>query len=500
MAMDRFSRRFPRIAAFFGFARRRRRPLTTLFFVIMHGIGFAMSISAIMGTRTPQGAIAWAVSLNTFPYVAVPAYWIFGDSEMEGYFDQRSKQTGAIRPAADKLISDIREAGLEPAETTQLMTTLSKVSSLPVTDGNRVELLVDGHNTFRSMFQAIESAEDYILIQFYIIKSDGVGNELKDRLIHKARQGVRVMVLYDDYGCLNLGGKYVSEMKDAGVEILSFMNLGGDVNRFQLNFRNHRKLVVIDGKTAFIGGHNVGDEYLGRHPVLTPWRDSHVRLTGPIATCLQVAFAEDWLWASGDLPEGLNWDIEQWQENPPGSAQTVCIPSGPGDELETCSMLFHSAMQSANERIWIASPYFVPDQAFVLALQLAALRGVQVRILIPELSDSKLPFLSSFSYLEELEAAGVEVWRYQKGFLHQKVMLVDDEFVAIGSANLDNRSFRLNFELMAGIHDRPFAKKVEDMLTTDFNNSRRAGVEDLQSKGFPFRVQVRVARLLAPIQ
>lgn len=474
--------------------------MLSVFVVIMHALGFILSISAIMGTRTPQGAIAWAISLNTFPYAAVPAYWVFGESEMDDYFKERSSGIAEVRPVAEKLIAEIDEAGLRPSQTSNLMETLSRISSLPVTGGNRAELLVDGENTFRSIFDAIDEAEDYILVQFYIIKADKLGNELKDRLIKKAHEGVKVYVLYDDYGSLDLTEEFSGELRDAGVKIHSFMNVSGDVNRFQLNFRNHRKVVIVDGKTGFVGGHNVGDEYMGRHPELTPWRDSNLRLTGPVVTCMQVAFAEDWHWATGILPEKLNWDIEQWSGREVGGAHAVCIPTGPADELETCSLMFQSAVQSAKDRIWIASPYFVPDQAFVQALQLASLRGVDVRIIIPEKSDSILVSYSSYSYLEELEAAGVQVWRYHEGFLHQKVILVDDDFAAVGSANLDNRSFRLNFEIMVGVEDEDFANDVAEMLVRDLSNSRIATSSDITDKGFWFRLKVRVARLLAPIQ
>ena len=498
--MDRFGRRFPRAAKFLGFAKRRRKPLTAVFVVAMHIIGFILSISAVMATRTPQGAIAWAISLNTCPYLAVPAYWAFGDSGMENYFEERAARLGEVRPLADKLIADIDTASISPDKPSPLIETLATLGSLPVTKGNKVELLIDGKNTFRSIFDAIDNAEKYIIVQFFIIRSDGLGNELKDKLVRKAKEGVRVFMLYDDYGSLDIGDDYVSELRDAGVAVHSFMNLGGDVNRFQLNFRNHRKLVIVDGKTAFVGGHNVGDEYLGKHPTLTPWRDSHMRVTGPAVTCMQIPFAEDWAWATGKLPEDLDWDIKRLAEAAPGPADAVCVASGPADRVETCSLFFQAALHSAKRRIWIASPYFVPDNGFIQALQLAALRGVEVKILIPELADSQMPYLSSFSYLEELEDAGVEVRRYQDGFLHQKVLLVDDDFSAVGSANLDNRSFRLNFELMLGVSDEAFAAKVEKMLSDDFAKSRLATASDLNSKSGFFKLKVAVSRLLAPIQ
>jgi len=495
--------RFPKIARVLGFARTKRRPLLRIFILVMHVIGFFQSISAVMETRTPQGAIAWAISLNTIPYVAVPAYAVFGDSDFENYVTTRKAGLGAVRPMARALVnaieknSETEQNAAMKSEASSLMETLSNLSTLPVTTGNKVELLVDGKNTFESIFDAIDAAEKYILVQFYIIRADELGRQLQEKLIRKARSGVRVYLLYDDYGSLGLDGKFTEDLRKAGVKVSSFMNIGDDANRFQLNYRNHRKLVVVDGKTAFVGGQNVGDEYLGKHPTLTPWRDSQARFTGPVVTCLQLPFAEDWNWATGELLKDLDWDISGKQA---GKADALCMPSGPADSLDTCALYFLSAINEAKDRIWIATPYFVPDESIVLALQLAAQRGVEVRILMPEIFDSELVRYSSYSYLEAMDKAGVQVWRFQKGFLHQKVMLVDEDFVSIGSANLDNRSFRLNFELQVGVRDRDFASKVEKMLDQDFSNSRLAGPADLASKSSKFKLGVRISRLLAPIQ
>ncbi|GAA5481498.1 cardiolipin synthase [Haloferula sargassicola] len=494
------SLRHPRLARALGFAHARRRPLFRVLQLIMHVIGFFMSISAVMDTRTSQGAIAWAISLNTFPFVAVPAYAVFGDGDFSSYIATRQAGLEEVRPMAERLVQSIDEAEVARTDLTGLMGTLSNLSSMPVTFGNTAELLVDGEETFPAIFEAIDSAQAYILVQFYIIRADDTGRELARRLIEKARAGVRVKVLYDDYGCLGLSDDYLAALREAGIEVQPFLNLVGGANRFQLNFRNHRKLVIVDGKTAFVGGLNVGDEYRGLHARLSPWRDTHMRLTGPVVTCLQVPFAEDWHWATGQMLTDLDWSISQRNEGDARGLEAVSIPTGPADPMETCSLTYLAAISAAKERIWIATPYFVPDEPIIQALQLAARRGVEVRILMPELFDSKLVEFSSYSYIGELEMAGAEIRRYQDGFMHQKVMLVDDDFSLIGSANFDNRSFRLNFELQVGILDRGFAGKVEDMLTADFLRSRATSAHDLAEKSMPFKVGVRVARLLAPIQ
>ena len=493
-----FAKRFPRTARFLGILRTRRRGLTVLIFLILHITGFFMSLQAVMQTRTSQGAVAWAISLNTFPLVAVPAWMVFGDSGVENYVATRQAGLIKVRPLAEKLIGNLEAAEASVNSTSAAMQTLAKLSSMPVLAGNKAELLVDGKNTFKSIFDAIDEAEDYILVQFYIMRADKLGGELKDKLEHKVRQGVKVYLLVDDVGSMGLPEIYLKEMRDAGIEAHYFMNTKGEANRFQLNFRNHRKIVVVDGKVAFLGGHNVGDEYVGEHPTRSPWRDSHIRLTGPVAKTVQVPFVEDWLWATGEIPEGLKWTIAR--DDFVGEMEAVCLASGPADPMETCSLFYLTAINEARERLWLATPYFVPDKQMVSALQLAAVRGVDVRVLMPEESDSKLVHFSSFSYIKELEQAGVELYRYTGGFLHQKVMLVDQHLATVGSANFDNRSFRLNFECTGVVHDKGFNAEVADMLEKDFSNSRRVKISDYEDQGYAFRLTVQLARLLAPIQ
>jgi cardiolipin synthase len=222
-----------------------------------------------------------------------------------------------------------------------------------------------------------------------------------------------------------------------------------------------------------------------------------VRVEGPVVQTVQVSFLEDWHWATGEILT-LNWDPRPAAS---GARRAIlCLPSGPADELESCTLFFIAAINRATSRLWIASPYFVPDEQFITALQLAALRGVEVRILFPERSDNLLVGFSNWSYLDELEKVGITVYRYQPGFMHQKVTLIDDDYCTIGTANFDNRSFRLNFEVTIGIADREFSTRVRRMLENDFAQSQRITAADLRSRSLPFRFAVRAARLAAPVQ
>ena len=312
----------------------------------------------------------------------------------------------------------------------------------------------------------------------------------------KARQGVRVYFLYDEVGSHDLPAAYTEELKAAGIHVSAFNTRKGRGNRFQINFRNHRKVVVVDGRAAWIGGHNVGDEYLGKSPKFGHWRDTHVRIVGPAVLEAQLSFVEDWHWAVESVPE-LNWlPVEAGDASQP----VLIVPSSPADQLETATLMFLDAINFARKRIWIASPYFVPDDSIVDALQLAGLRGVDVRILIPDKPDHLLVFLAAYSYFAEAGRTGVRFFRYTDGFLHEKAMLIDDQVATVGTANFDNRSFRLNFEITAVVVDSVFAAMVGRMFETDFQNAREMDPRELDEKFWGFRLAVRLARLTAPIQ
>ncbi|MFT5524183.1 MAG: cardiolipin synthase [Pirellulaceae bacterium] len=466
---------------------------------VMHFLGALTAIHAVMSTRTPQGAIAWAISAVTFPYIAVPAYWVFGRSKFDGYVLFRRSEFLANNDYAQKAGEMLNQNKLllvpeNPQQESQVRL-LNHISNLPVTTRNDAELLIDGEQTFAAIFAGIAEANDYILVQFYILRDDELGQRLKNALIERAHTGVRVYVLYDELGSNSLSSSYISELHTSGVEIVPFNTTQGTGNTLRLNFRNHRKIVVVDGQIAYVGGHNVGDEYVGKDPVLSPWRDTHVALRGPIVQCVQVPFVEDWHWATGNMLE-LAWIPAA---SPNGNMGAACIPTGPADELETGTLWFLHAINSALERLWIVSPYFVPDSQLLSALQLAAQRGVDVRILIPQKPDHILVYLSALSYLEEAESAGVKIYRYQPGFLHQKVMLIDNHASAIGTANLDNRSMRLNFEITMLVLDKGFATEVETMLNADFAKSKQINSDEYTKRSLPFRFLVRVARLMAPV-
>ena len=457
--------------------------------------GLLCAAHAALTARTAQGAIAWSVSLVSMPFIAVPAYLVFGRDKFEGMVDAYEARQDEI----DELTKSVR-AGLEPwtypaPDRPGVYRAMKSLSGFGMLRGNAVDLLIDGEATFASILDGIARAEDYVLVQFYMFHDDEIGRQVRDALVAKAKAGVRVFVLYDEIGSSGLPREYVNSLTSAGVEVSSFRPTQGAGNRFQLNFRNHRKIVVVDGNAAWVGGHNVGDEYLGRDPDFSPWRDTHVKIEGPAALQLQAVVVGDWYWATRELPE-LRWEATAAD----ASDQAVMIlPSSPSQRLESAGLMFVTALHSARERIWISAPYFVPDEAVLKALELAALRGVDVRVITTGKPDSLPVYLAAFHYMNQLRDLGIRFYSYTPGFLHEKVMLIDDELSTVGTANFDNRSFRLNFEVTAIIADTVFATEMEAMFEADFAHADIIDPASFDEKPLHWKLGVAVSRLAAPV-
>jgi cardiolipin synthase len=465
-----------------------------LSYLLIELLGLSAAVHAVLQARTAQGATAWSIGLVAFPLLALPLYAIFGRRKFQGYVAARAADSDQVLPIIRQLMADEPPA-TTPTSHDSMLNALEKLAKLPFSHGNQVQLLINGQATFAAILTAIEDAKHYILVQFYTIHDDRLGRALKRSLRAKADAGVAVYLLYDGIGSHALPNAYAAELRAAGVRVEVFTGGGKKGRRFQINFRNHRKIVVIDGQSGYLGGHNVGDEYLGRDPRTAPWRDTHVCIRGPAVLALQIAFTEDWYWVTRQLP-ALNWRAARPHA---GGSSALIISSGPADAMETCSLMFVHAINSACHRAWLVSPYFVPDESVVSALQLATLRGVDVRILIPQKSDNHLVHLAGWSYLEAITATGIQVYRYTRGFLHQKVMLIDDHLATVGTANLDNRSFRLNFEATALIADSHFAGQIQQMLEQDFAVSKRVTAQHIDTRSKTFMVSAQLARLFAPV-
>lgn len=466
-----------------------------LLLLIIYLLGVLSTIHALLTSRTPQGAIAWSLSMVMFPYLAVPLYWVFGRPKFLGYTDIRQRGEREITEVVATLREAESDLRAELTGASRRLAVLEALAGSPFTRANALDLLIDGEATFESIFEAIGTAQEYILLQFFTVRNDRIGKDLLARLVDRALAGVRVYCLLDEVGSHSLPRQYVRELEALGVNVRFFGTTKRLRNHFRLNFRNHRKIVVVDGISAFVGGLNVGDEYMGRSRKFGHWRDTHLRLSGPCVQDVQLAFVQDWHWAAREIP-ALNWTPCRAEY---GDRRLLVVPAGPADRLETCELLFVQMIHAAQKRIWIVSPYFIPGSGMLTALQLAALRGVEVRIMLPRRPDHLLVYLASFAYLAPLALDGITFYRYGPGFLHQKVVLVDDDLAAVGTANADNRSFRLNFEITVVAADKVIATDVETMLEADFEHCRITTVEDLHNRPLLFQLGVRIARLFSPI-
>lgn len=465
-----------------------------LVYVLFQVMGFVYAYKAIMYSRTSQGSIAWSVGLVVFPFIAVPLYLFFGSRKFLGYVEARREGTHAISQLGRGVQELLEKNQSQTKDKNKFFSQLAPLAMLPVVKGNKVELLINGRETFNRIFDSLSKARETILLQFYIVRDDQLGRELKDRLIERAKAGVRVLFIYDEIGSYGLSRQYINDLREAGVDVRPFATtLGPRAWKFQINFRNHRKIVCIDGEVAFVGGHNVGDEYL-RDEAGNNWRDAHVKIEGPAVKAVQLSFVEDWHWVSGEIPNLL------WENiSTPGGIEMLCLPTGPSDFFENCELMFVAAINQAKERIWITSPYFVPDRSVISALILAVVRGVDVRIILPEKYDTLLIELASQNYIDECIRYGVKIYAYQEGFMHQKLMLIDNDLSIVGTANFDNRSFHLNFEISCILSSRKFNDQVEKVFKEDLEKSRVLAPEEFDNKRWYQLFIYRLASLFSPL-
>lgn len=476
---------------------------------VIHLVSVLSAFHALQHVRTSQAVVAWVVGLITLPYLTLPLYWVFARHRFEGY-REAIREVGVQHQHSVTAIR--RELLTEPYQRTTTLNSpleqLADVLDTPISTGNQFRLLVDGDQFFDAVLNQIQAAKSYIYASFYIIRDDELGNRFADALIERSKAGVTVRLLYDEVGCIRLSNAYLNRLSESGVDVRAFNTRQGWTNRFQVNFRNHRKLIVIDGKRAFIGGMNVGDEYLGKAAWASRWRDTGVEVSGNITRKIQAVFAGDYYWAArADLAEA-DWSCDSHDDatnsmdssgfSDVSGLAAVCA-TGPADLRPRASMMFAAIMAAAKERLWISTPYLVPDDPLMLALTMAKMRGVDVRLLIPTVADQWAVYLAGFHYENQLAELGIPVYRFNEGMLHQKCILVDDSLVLVGSTNLDNRSLYLNFELMIAIRDREFIAGVVTMLEQDFANAQHSNALDLPSRPWFARAGTAVARLFSPI-
>lgn len=362
---------------------------------------------------------------------------------------------------------------------------------------NSVKIFTDGTDKFADLFQKIEQAKHHIHVQYYIFRGDHLGKNLVEALARKAAEGVEVRLLIDHLGCIHTPRSLFDRLREAGGEVAYFFPLKLPTLSHRLNYRNHRKLVIIDGMTGYIGGFNVGDEYIGLDSRFGYWRDTHLRIEGSAVRQMQVQFLLDW-----NVSKKSNIGLERayFPEVPArGQAGIQILSSGPNESEELIKNAFIKMIASAKKSVYIQTPYFIPDESMYAALKIAALSGVDVRLMVPGKPDHRFVYWASISYFEHMLEAGVSLYVYRKGFLHAKTIVVDGKIATVGTANMDIRSFRLNFESNAIIYDSQAASKLEQIFLDDLQYCDPLTLEAYKQRPLSLRLRESVARLLSPI-
>lgn len=385
------------------------------------------------------------------------------------------------------------------AEQEQLLRLLQKCSGRPVTLGNQVKVLTNGQETFASILHEIEQARHHIHLDYYTIRDDGIGRKFLKLLTAKAKAGIEVRVLYDGIGSVNLSKRYVQELKQSGVQVNCFLPAGTALLQRLLNRRNHSKIAVIDGKVGFVGGINIGDEYLGKDKKLGFWRDTQLRLEGDAVYFLQELFMKDWEIAAN---ERLPVHAAYMPEHDPDDClpePVLIVSSGPDRSGEPILETAFAAVKAAKTSVSISTPYFIPDESLLAVLGNAAKSGVDVRLIIPGIGDTQLVLWATLSYVERMLEAGVRVYRYEKGFIHAKVMIVDDLLAVVGTANMDMRSFHSNFEQNAVLFDLATIKHLKQDFEQDLLDSRELDLDGFRRRRKKEKAAEAAARLLSPL-
>lgn len=451
----------------------------------------------VLQRRAPVATLSWLLSMAVLPVVGIGVYYFLGPRRLKRQRLRRlhSRRRSGVRGSVARLKEKVPEA---PERLQQVVKLITAATAFPLSTADKVELLVGGAATFDSIMEAVRQAKDHIHLEYYIFEPDQTGLGLMKLLCEKARAGIKVRLLVDALGSKKLSAKFYRPLQEAGGEFVLFhpTKFARRV-RPVINFRSHRKIVVIDGRIGYTGGVNITDDE-DRRIHQEAYHDVHVRLQGPVVNWLQTVFLEDWSYAldyqHSTEPRDLNALLP---DLPEGDQVVQIMASGPDSSMEAIHRVHVSAIHAAHKRLWLTTPYFVPTEAAMLALTNAALRGVDVCLLVPEKSDSRVVTAAARSYFEELIRSGVKVFEYQKSMLHSKTMVVDDMVGIIGTANFDNRSFRLNYEVCAVVYGEAFAANLEQQFLEDLKYARRVGYGRPQN--FLQRLGDSLARLMSPL-
>lgn len=480
--------------------------------LLLRALGFALAalfLPTVLLQRKdrPMAALAWILCLLTLPLLGVVLWWIFGLTHMRR---KRRKRAHAMAQVTESLSATLADLEGEPSQDDGLdvVTVAGEDGTpplfeqaegvFPATRRNRVAVYLNGDEAFDAFEEAILAAEHHIHFEFYIWENDDTGRRFRDLLAQRAREGVEVRVIYDAVGGWNVRGGFLRSIVEAGGQVAPFLPVNLFERRLRINFRNHRKIIVIDGKVGFTGGLNIADEY-------RDWLDMAFRFDGPVVYQLQEVFAEDWFFtANEDLGAAAYFpDVEEVLERcvEGDDACVRVITSGPDSRQRSIQKAFFLGITMARQRVWLTTPYFVPGEALITALEVAAIRGVDVRLIVPGEGASDVPItrVAGRSFYERLIEAGVRVFEYRSRVLHAKSMIVDHEAVFVGSANLDMRSFRLNFEANCLVADRRVNDALAEVFQAMLEDCDEVALEAVRARPRWQKLMEGGARLFSPL-
>lgn len=475
-------------------------PLGWLYYTL--SAAYALTVVVIIvvilsENRSPVKSLAWVTVLLLLPLLGIVLYVFFGRSiKNTRMISRRNRRRlrGKNEWARRRNIDALRLS----AESKSLLKLTRNLAGEAIYDADSIEVYTDGQSKFDALLRDISQASRYINLQYYIIEDDPMGQRVKDALIERARSGVTVRLIYDNVGSFKVKRHYFDELKEAGVQVYPFFNVVFPPFGTRINWRNHRKISIIDGEIGYIGGMNLAQRYVDGGKKFACWRDTHIRFTGPAVRSLQYSFALDWNFMGQPL-------IEDEPPTPPHERRhgETCVmqllTSGPTLQWNNVAMLFVRAIASAKRRLYIQTPYFLPTEALFKAMQTAALSGVDVRVMIPWRSDSRMLDYASASYITECLQSGIKIYMYTAGMLHAKVLIMDDELVSIGSTNFDFRSFEHNFEANMQVYSREFNARMTQIFIDDLAQCRRVDPAEWRGRPRSAKIAESVIRLLSPV-
>ena len=461
-----------------------------------------VAILIVLEKRSPYKTAAWILVLILLPIFGIFFYLFFGQEyrKRKIYSRKGIKSLNRFRRLSLKQLRQIDKRHLplnnKIKDKQSIIRLLLNNSDSLLTTGNRISIYNTGVETFDAIFEAMEKARHHIHLEYYIFSNDKIGNRVKDLLIKKSKEGIEVRVIIDDVGSWGLRKKFLGQLRAAGVEIYSFMEVRFPRLTSKANFRNHRKILVIDGNTGFTGGVNIADRYIDGAKGIGPWRDTHLKIEGDAAVCLQIIFATDWYFISRKNLNGRKYFPPLSEES---GIPVQITASGPDSDWENIGQALFAAIATAKQKVYLVTPYLIPPDQIVSALKTAALSDVDVRIIIPGKSDAVMSMWSSLSYIEELLEAGVKIYFYEGGFIHSKYLIADNVFTSVGTTNIDFRSIETNFEINAFMYDEEFTRRMEHVFRIDLESSRQLSLEEWRNRPWHHKLRESLAHIISPM-